>query len=421
MSAQELTVWSMTLGTIAALALARLAQFAHRPSMSHLQGIAYHLAVFLLVLILSGVAGHLLVPSARPRALDVAQVLAGPLCVGLSDLWIRGWLYAPQRDRLMASALQLAAVLLPLGGLAALTLPEPLEVPAAAGLSLAGGSLTFWLTARAWLLGDRLAPLMSAGCLLTLPAIAGLYAIALEMPVMELLPLQIACALCAAFSNALTGMGLWRRDRHEQRARRAPPGTSGFDPVTQVRNGRSLVHQLVRAQRRRRRSGRDGALLAVMVFDLERLRTEAGSAGLNELFIGVTGRIQRQVGAVNVVGRYYEGCFIAVIETIPSLAWLRTLALRLASNLRRPLPVTLRCGDRSELALDVGVGVVHLSCPPAAVEDILAEAQRMALAARPMRYRAAIADRRNGQPVAIEHAQLAASRQRHAAVARAAS
>lgn len=420
MSAQALTVWSMTLGTIAALALARLAQFARRPSVSHLQGAAYHLAVFLLVLILSGVAGHL-ASWVRREPMYVAQVLAGPLCVGLSDLWIRGWLYAPQRDRLMASALQLAAVLLPLGGLATLLLPAPLELPAAAALALAGSSLTFWLTARAWLLGDRLAPLMSAGCLLTVPAIAGLYAMALELPVMELLPMQVACALCAALANALTGAGLWRRDRHEQRARREPPGSSGFDPVTQVRNGRSLVHQLVRAQRRRSRTGRDGALLAVMVFDLERLRTEAGSSGLNELFIGVAGRIQRQVGAVNVVGRYYEGCFVALIETMPSVPWLRTLALRLASNLRRPLAVTLRGGDRSELRLDIGVGVVHLSSPPAAVEDILAEAQRLALAARSMRYRAAIADRRNGQPVAIEQVQLAAGRQRHAAMARAAS
>lgn len=420
MSPQELTVWSMTLGTIAAMALARMAQFARRPTMSHVQGIAYHVAVFLLVLILSGVAGHL-APSVPPPAVQVAQVLAGPLCVGLSDLWIRGWLYAPQRDRLMAAVLQWAAGLLPLGALAALTLAAPLQLPAAAGLSVAGGSLTFWLTARAWLLGDRLAPLMSAGCLLTLPAIAGLYAITLELPAMELLPMQIACALCAALSNALTGIGLWRRDRHEQRARREPPGTSGFDPVTQVRNGRSLVHQLVRAQRRRRRTGRDGALLAVMVFDLERLRSEAGSAGLNELFIGVASRIQRQVGAVNVVGRYYEGCFVAVLESIPSLAWLRTLSLRLAGNLRRPLPVTLRCGDRSDLTLDVGVGVVHLSRPADPVEDILAEAQRMALAARSMRFRTAIADRRSGQPVAIEQLQLAANRRRHAAVARAAS
>ena len=128
MSAQELSVWSMTLGTIAAMALARLAQFARRPSVSHLQGLAYHVAVFLLVLILSGVAGHLF-PWLPRRHLHMAQVLAGPLCVGLSDLWIRGWLYAPHRDRLMASALQLAAVLLPLGGLAALVLPPPLELP----------------------------------------------------------------------------------------------------------------------------------------------------------------------------------------------------------------------------------------------------------------------------------------------------
>lgn len=420
MSAQELTVWSMALGTIAALALARLAQFSRHPSVSHLQGIGYHAAVFLLVLILSGVGEHL-APSVDPRAVQVAQVLAGPLCIGLSDLWIRGWLYARHRDRLMASALHLAAALLPLGGMAALALPTPLQLPVAAGLSLFGGILTAWLTARAWLLGDRLAPLMTAGCLLTVPAIGGLYAIAMDWPVTELLASQVAFAVCAALSNALTGLGLWRRDRHERRARRQPPGVSGFDPVTQMPNGRSLVHQLVRAQRRRRRSGRDGALLAVVVFDLDRLRAQAGNAGVNELLIGAANRLQRQVGAVNVVGRYYEGCFMAMVESIPSLAWLRAMALRLAGHLRRPVAVTLPSGDRTELTLDVGIGVVHLPRRPAAVDDILAEAQRMAQAARAMRYRAAIADRRHGQPVPIEQAQFAASRRRHAVAARAAS
>jgi len=414
MSMQELTVWSMALGAIAALALGRLAQFVRRPSTSHLQGIGYHAAVFLLVLVLSGVGQHL-APSIEPQAWHVAQVLIGPVCVGLSDLWIRGWLYAPHRDRLMAAALHLAAVLLPAGGLAALALTDPLQLPAAAGLSLSGGVLTFWLAARAWLLGDRLAPSMAAGCLLTLPAIAGLYALAMGWPAMESLPLHVALAACAALSNAFTGMSLWRRDRHERRARRQAPAVSGFDPVTQVPNGRSLVHQLVRAQRRRRRSGRDGALLAVVVFELDRLRAQAGQAGLNELFYCVANRIQRQVGAVNVVGRYYEGCFMAVLESIPSMSWLRAMTLRLTASLRRPTAVTLPSGERAELTLDLAVGVVHLARRPAAVEDILAEAQRMAHAARTMRYRAGIADRRHGQPVPIEQTQLAASRQRHAA------
>jgi hypothetical protein len=88
------------------------------------------------------------------------------------------------------------------------------------------------------------------------------------------------------------------------------------------------------------------------------------------------------------------------------LPWLRTLALRLASNLRRPMVATRRAGDRVDLALDIGVGVVHLSRPAAAVDDVLADAQRMALAARAMRARAAIRDPRSDQPVALEGAHL---------------
>ena len=105
MSAQELAVWSMALGAIAAVTLARLADLVVRPSISQVQGVAYHTAVFLLVLILSGVVPRI-APGTDPRLIQTAQVLAGPVCVGLSDLWIRSWLYASQRDHLMSVALR---------------------------------------------------------------------------------------------------------------------------------------------------------------------------------------------------------------------------------------------------------------------------------------------------------------------------
>ena len=93
MNAQELAVRAMALGAIAAVALARLADLVARPSISQFQGVAYHLAVFLLVLILSGVWRQF-VPGTDPGTMQVAQALAGPVCVGLSDLWIRSWLNA---------------------------------------------------------------------------------------------------------------------------------------------------------------------------------------------------------------------------------------------------------------------------------------------------------------------------------------
>jgi GGDEF domain-containing protein len=292
-------------------------------------------------------------------------------------------------------------------------LPQTQQIPAAAAISLLGASLTLWLTVRAWLMGDRLAPVMAAGCLLTLPAIAGLHAIAMGLPGINL-PMHAALGLCAALSNGLTGFVLWRRDRHEWRARREDGMPSRFDPVTKLYSGISLVRKLINAQRRRRRTRRDGAVLAILVFDIDRIAAQAGTAGVNEMFICIASRIQRQVGVVNPVGRYYDSCFVSLVETIQSPAWLRTLGLRVASSLRRPMEVMNVSGQRIELKADIGVGVVHLTQGPAAVEDILHDAQRMAEAARSMRSRAAILDPASGEVMPVEQANLGPRRHGHA-------
>jgi GGDEF domain-containing protein len=413
MSTEELMIWSMSLGAIAAMTLARLADLMVRPSLSQVQGLAYHVTVLLLVLILSGVAPQVW-PLLDPAWVQAAQVLAGPVCVGLSNFWIRGWLNAAQRDLVMALALRASAVLLPVAGLACLALPRAQQIPAAAAVSLLGGILTLWLTVRAWLMGDRLAPVMAAGCLLTVPALAGLHAVAMGLPGMGT-ALHAALAFCAALSNGLTGFVLWRRDRHEWRARHedGPPAFQ-LDPVTKLHSGISLVRKLVKAQRRRNRTRRDGAVLAILLFDVDRIAAQAGAAGVNEMFICIASRIQRQVGVINTVGRYYDRCFVSLVETIQSPASLRTLGLRVATSLRRPIEVMGSSGQRIEVTADVGVGVVHLSQAEAAVEDILHDAQRMAEAARGMRSRAAILDPASGEVVPVEHANLGPRRHRHA-------
>jgi GGDEF domain-containing protein len=406
MSAHELAIWSMALGAIAAVALARLADLVLRPSLPQLQGVAYHGTVFLLVLILSGVL-RVLLPQMMAPLLHVAQVLAGPVCVGLSNFWIRDWLNASQRDRVTSSALRGSSLLLPVAGLGCLALPASQQLPAAAALALLGSTLTLWLTVRAWLMGDRLAPTMAAGCLLTLPAIAGLYAIAMKIPLGQ--GVHAALALCAALCNGMTGFVLWRRDRHEWKTRRLDSASSQVDPVTKLHSGGALVQKLLRARRRRRRTRRDGAILAVLVFDLQHIVAQVGTAGANEVFICIASRIQRQVGVVNTVGRYYDRCFVSLVETIQSPAWLRTLGLRVASSLKRPIEVTNAAGDRIQIKVDAGVGVVHLAAGAAAVEDILHDAQRMAEAARSMVSRAAILD-----PASGEHATLGLRRRGHA-------
>lgn len=409
MSAQELMIWSMALGAIAAVALARFADLLVRPSLSQAEGVAYHVVVFVFVLIECGVV----IPIGRPdsRLVQAMQVLAGPICVGLSNYWIRSWLNAAQRDRIMSGVLQASALLLPVIGAACLTLSGDQQLPAAAAASLLGTVITLWLTIRAWLLGDRLAPVMATGCVLTLPAVAGLYAVAMNLP----LPLgvQAMLALSAALCNGFTGFALWQRDRHEWKNLRSDAVSSQFDPVTKLYSGITLVQKLIKAQRRRRHSRREGAVLAVMVFDVEMIATQVGNAGLNDLFIQMANRIQRQVGVVNPVGRYWDRCFVSLVETIHSPGWLRTLGLRVSTSLRRPIEVTTAAGERMEVIAEIGVGVVHISSAADAVEDILHDAQRLAEAARTMASRAAIMDPASGEVVPVEQANLGPRRHAH--------
>jgi hypothetical protein len=80
------------------------------------------------------------------------------------------------------------------------------------------------------------------------------------------------------------------------------------------------------------------------------------------MFIHLATRIQRQVGVVNPVGRYYDRCFITLVETIhsPCLA-----AHAGPARGQQPAPADRgelnQWGQRIRTAADIGVGVVHLT------------------------------------------------------------
>jgi GGDEF domain-containing protein len=421
MTAVEIIIWSVALGAIGAVALGRVIDLAVHPGRSAVHSTAFHLCVFSLVAVLSGLP-DVLMPLPDPEVLEAAQVMAGPLCVGLSAFWVGGWLNARRRERLMAGSLRLAALATPLAALACFALPSSQRLPVAGTLSLLAASLTLWAIWRASLMGDRLASAMAFGCLLTLPAIAGMYATAMQLP--EITPAwQALFALCAALSNCLTGYVLWRRDQHDWQARHED-ASSDFDPVTRLHTGVTLGRRLVKAQLRRRRMKRDGAVLAVMVFNVDRVRAQAGLRGVNDMFIVLAGRIQRQVGVVNPVGRYYDRCFVCLVESIDAPVWLRTLGLRVACSLRRPMEVGSSDGQRLEIHPDIGVGIVHLTPQEAHLDDVLHDAERMAEAARGMPSRTAMLDPASGSVVPVEQAQLGVRRgataHRHGAVHRAA-
>lgn len=122
MTTVDIIIWSLALGAIGVVPLGRLVDLAIHPCISTAHSTASQLAVFALVAVLSGLAG-VLDPDPDPEALEAAQVIAGPLWVGLSAFWLGRWLQASQRERLMARALRLAALVTLLSALACFALP----------------------------------------------------------------------------------------------------------------------------------------------------------------------------------------------------------------------------------------------------------------------------------------------------------
>ncbi len=401
----ELAIWSATSGAIAVVVLVCLADLVLLRTRAAGQGAVYNAGTLLFVLLLSGMV-QALVPALDAATLHVAKVLIGPLCVCVGNYWVRGWLAARHRDRLMDVCLLGAAILAPAAGLLALiALPVDQQLPTAAIVVMVNTGLVVWMSVRAWLFGDALALGIAIGCALMLPSVGGLYAVALGVP--GLGPAwQALLALFTVLCASVIGYMLWKRNQHERRTRGFEPVQSQFDPVTKLPGGLAFVRQLLRAQTRRRRTQREGAVVAVILFGPERIVSQAGVAGLNEVYLHLAQRLQRQVGVVNPIGRYWDRCFVVLVETIHSPAALRTLGLRIASSLRRPMQVNALDGRSVQVRAEIGVGVVHLGREATAVEDLLHEAQRLAEAARTMASRAAMRDPVTGETVPVEHAQL---------------
>jgi hypothetical protein len=165
-----------------------------------------------------------------------------------------------------------------------------------------------------------------------------------------------------------------------------------------------LVQRLVAAQKRRRRTRREGAILAVRVFEPERIVAQVGAQGLDEVWMALATRLQREVGLVNPVGRYWDRCFVAFAESVPARSWMRTVGLRVAFALRHPVEVSGRNGEPVRVRIDYGVGILHLPVLHGEVEDVLDDVQRLAVAARQLRSRAATQDPASGTAVALEEA-----------------
>lgn len=401
MSGAEMMLWSASAGALGLVVLLALADALYSRTRAASQTLAYLALCWAVVLLLSGLPGALW-PVAHDE-LATAQLLVGPLCAAMGSYGASKWLSAHQRDHVMKVSLLAMTVVCLAGMPLCLVLAPEWRLPVSGALAIANLSVVLWLSVRATQLGDRMAWGLALGCLLTLPAQIGLYGLALNTSRPPLL-LQAGVALAALLSVVITAAMLWLRN-HQTR-QMMDGEVSRRDPITQLYDGVAMIQKIIRAQSRRQRTRRDGALMAVLLFEPERLVPLIGQAGLNDLYIQLARRMQRHTGTVNPAGRYYDRCFMVLLETMHSPRWIRTLGLRVASSLRRPLDLRSLDGRRIRISPDIAVGIVHLSAAGKDVDQLLHEAQSVAQAARAMRSRAALLDPESRTAVPVEHADL---------------
>ena len=398
----DMMIWSAEAGSMGLIVLLALAEAAYIRSRATVNALAYLAAVWLCVTLLSGLPAAIF-PQVPAVWFHTLQVLAGPLCAGIGCYGVSLWLSADQRDRLTTVSLRTATLVCLAGGPLCLLAGPAYQLPLSASLTVPTLCLSLWLTVRAAQLGDRMAWGLAAGSALTLPLQLGLYWVALGNT-RPSATWQALIALTGLISMTVTATMVWLRNRRQRALHHDTQSRS--DPITQLYSSVVIVQKIIRAQRRLVRTRRDGALMAVMIFEPEALLPQVGQYGLNDIYIQLARRMQRHTGVVNPAGRYYDRCFIVLMETMHSPRWIRTMGLRVASALRRPIEVTSLSGDRIRVTADIAVGIVHLSGAAKDVDQVLHEAQSVAVAARAMRSRAALLDPENRHAVPVESAEL---------------
>jgi hypothetical protein len=400
-SSAEIMLWSAATGAVGMVALIGLVAATLTRTRAAWQLLAYLLGCALVVIFLGGLPDALW-PEGRV-GLQLTQVLLGPLCAAMGSYGVSQWLYADRRDRLIRITLAVMTLSSLVGGPLCLLLEPGSRLQASAALCITTMAFALWLTVRAAQRGDPLAWGLAGGCLLALPALAGLYYIALVSS-RPPLGLQGAAAFAALASMVLTGMMIWRRNRQIRHLFRRR--VSDRDPANGLYSSLVMLQKIIASQHNRRRNGSNGALMAVMLFEPESLLAEIGHSGLNELYTELALRMRRQTGIINPAGRYYDRCFLVLFETMHSPRWLGTLSLGVAASLRYPVELTSLAGEPLLVRADIGVGIIHVAEGAKDVDELVHEAQAVANAARSMPSRAALFDPLTRQAVDAESADL---------------
>jgi GGDEF domain-containing protein len=344
----------------------------------------------------------------RPGATDSLWTWLWSMAVGLTAVagteGVRSWLGFPGRggelDGWMRSIRSINVTLLAatsVGALCAATVfPEwsayavwslvPVGVAAAASLMASA-----WVSIQISRIGDRIARVLVWAAALQAPGIAAIMLMRAAgwtesgaWPTDAIGALGMAFFVVSVALHAVAAIGIARVAILEtnlySKRRRALERTANFDALTRLPSGPSLVAALEQGFERASAQKVAPAVLIVNVYNHDTIAQDRGVAAATQVLLATLARVQAAVSPRDLVGRYFDSCFVVMVRAHVDAQYLRNLGLRLANSVARDVALRGRPadqGDNTSVRLDAAVGI----CWSDRMPDIKSTLRHAAIAA----------------------------------------
>jgi len=371
----EPMIWSAQAGAYAMLLLVSLgiAGF-HRTQAAH-QQLVWLAICFLMNICINGFIKNVS-PTLSDTAFQTLRVAAGPLGTTVSLLALRNWLDLKRRHRFMNVSLLAMAIVGSVAGIACFAIDTDRQFAMSGWVALATGLGAAGICMWAGLLGDRLSWLMAFASVILMAATGIEYGLATRSIEGEWL--HAVSATTIVVGMLMISALIWLRSHNEYESLLRNTTSAEYDPTTQLYNGKTLIQKIGQAQARLKLRAEQGMLLAVVVTGLDTLTAQIGSGGVHELLMRAGARVRKEAGLINPVGRYFDACFVVLIETMNDREEIQRLVTTLYRSFDHPMDIRGLHGETQSVTLQVGIGLARLSHQ----SDISSVLQRAENAAR---------------------------------------
>lgn len=396
----EQLIWSAQAGAYAMLLLISVAVAGFHRTVAASQQLVWLAICFLMNICINGFLRDVS-PAISDQAFHTLRVLVGPVGVAISIAWLGSWLDLKRRHGRMHQCLTAIAILSVAAGLLCFLLESGRQFAVSGWVALAAGLATVGICMWAGMLGDKLSWLMAGAGTVLITATGIEYGLATQT--LEGHTLRIISATAIVGGAFMVSTLLWVRSHKEYESLLSNMVSTEYDPATRLYNGKTLIQKISHAQNRLKVRAQLGALMAVVVTDLDQLTSHVGSGGVHELLIRAGARVSREAGLINPVGRYFDACFMVLMETVNESAEIDRLAHAIQRSFSRPMDIRGSHGEPQSVTLRVGVGVARLSYQ-SDISSVLHRAEDAALAST--RPGAAMADDGTDDQLQSQHAGI---------------